>query len=120
MQCTMGTNLKFNTAFHSQMDGQTKTIIQNLEDMLRTCVLEFSGIWSLYLPFIELSYNNSYQVTIGIVLYEALYGRKCRSPIHWYETGEGTMTAPEFVENTTKAVKKITLGKMDSEHLLVF
>ncbi|KAL5575883.1 hypothetical protein UlMin_017582 [Ulmus minor] len=48
-----------------------------------------------------------YQATIGMAPYEALYGRKCRSPVHWYETGEGTITAPEFVENTTEAVKKI-------------
>ncbi|KAL5560428.1 hypothetical protein UlMin_036640 [Ulmus minor] len=39
--------------------------------------------------------------------YEALYGRKCRSPVHWYETGESAITAPDFVENTTEAVKKI-------------
>ena len=39
--------------------------------------------------------------------YEALYGRRCRSPVHWYETGESLVTAPDFVENTTEAVKKI-------------
>ena len=39
--------------------------------------------------------------------YQALYGRKCRSLVHWYETGETIVTAPEFVENTTNAVKKI-------------
>ena len=103
----MGTSLKFSTAFHPQTDGQTERTIQTLEDMLRACVLEFSGAWSQHLPLIEFSYNNSYQATIGMAPYEALYGRKCRSPVHWYETGEGTVTAPEFVENTTEAVKKI-------------
>ena len=103
----MGTSLKFSTAFHPQTDGQTERTIQTLEDMLRACVLEFSGAWSQHLPLIEFSYNNSYQATIGMAPYEALYGRKCRSPVHWYETGEGTITAPEFVENTTEAVNKI-------------
>ncbi|KAL5545039.1 hypothetical protein UlMin_008823 [Ulmus minor] len=48
-----------------------------------------------------------YQAIIGTVPYEALYGRKCRSPVHWYETGETVVTAPEFVEDTTRAAKKI-------------
>ncbi|KAL5570794.1 hypothetical protein UlMin_020391 [Ulmus minor] len=58
----------------------TSRTIQTLEDMLRACVLEFKGSWSKYLPLIEFSYNNSYQATIGAAPYEALYGRKCRSP----------------------------------------
>ncbi|KAK6151883.1 hypothetical protein DH2020_014518 [Rehmannia glutinosa] len=53
--------------------------------MLRACVLDFQGQWSKYLPLIEFSYNNSYQATIGMAPYEALYGRKCRSPVHWDE-----------------------------------
>ncbi|KAL5564201.1 hypothetical protein UlMin_027365 [Ulmus minor] len=67
----------------------------------------WSGAWSKYLPLIEFSYNNSYQATIGMAPYEALYGRKCRSPIHWYETGEKHIAAPDFIETTTEAVKKI-------------
>ena len=78
----MGTNLKFSTAFHPQTDGQTERTIQTLEDMLRACTLDFQGSWSKYLPLIEFAYNNSYQATIGMAPYEALYGRKCRSPIH--------------------------------------
>ncbi|KAL5560612.1 hypothetical protein UlMin_036823 [Ulmus minor] len=85
----------------------TKRTIQTLEDMLRACVLDSRGSWSQHLPLIEFSYNNSYQATIGMAPYEALYGRKCRSPVHWYETGEAIITAPEFVENTTNSVKKI-------------
>ncbi|KAL5547118.1 hypothetical protein UlMin_006805 [Ulmus minor] len=67
----------------------------------------WSGAWCKYLPLIEFSYNNSYQATIGMAPYEALYGRKCRSPIHWYETGETQIAAPDFIETTTEAVKKI-------------
>ena len=76
--------------------------IQTLEDMLCTCILEFKGAWSKYLPLIEFSYNNSYQATIGMEPYEALYGRKCISPIHWYETGEKQIAAPDFIETTTE------------------
>ncbi|KAL5549797.1 hypothetical protein UlMin_005028 [Ulmus minor] len=107
VQRAMGTKLNFSTAFHPQTDGQSERTIQTLEDMLRACVLDFGGSWSQHLPLIEFSYNNSYQATIGMAPYEALYGRKCRSPVHWYETGEAIITAPEFVENTTDSVKKI-------------
>ena len=59
------------------------------------------------LPLIEFSYNNSYQETIGVAPYKALYGRKCRSPLHWYEIDEIAVTKPEFIESTTNIVKKI-------------
>ena len=78
----MGTNLNFSTVFHPQTDGQFERTIQTLEDMLRACVLDFSGTWNQHLPLIKFSYNNSYQTTIGMTPYEALYGRKCRSPVH--------------------------------------
>ena len=103
----MGTSLNFSTAFHLQTDGQSERTIQILEDMLHACVLDFKGTWNRYFSLIKFSYNNSYQITIGMAPYEALYGSKCRSPVHWYETGESIVTAPEFVENTTNAVKKI-------------
>jgi hypothetical protein len=77
----MGTRLSFNTAFHPQSDGQTKRTIQTLEDMLRACVLNFQGSWEEHLPLIEFAYNNSFHASIGMAPYEALYGRKCRSPI---------------------------------------
>ena len=101
----MGTKLNFSTTFYPQTDGQTEKTNQTLEDMLRACVLEFNGAWNKYLPLIEFSYNNSYQATIGMEPYEALYGSRCRSPVHWYEMGESLITALDFVENTTNAVK---------------
>ena len=69
--------------------------------------MEFKGAWSKYLPLIEFSYNNSYQVTIGMAPFEALYGRRWQSPAHWYETGENLIAVLDFVESTTKAVKLI-------------
>ena len=107
LQKAMGTHLKFSTAFHPQTDGQSERTIQILEDMLRACVLEFGGSWNKYLPLIEFSYNNSYQSTIGVAPYEMLYGRRCRSPIHWDETGERKYLGPESVQKTNEAIEKI-------------
>ena len=103
----MSTQLRFSTAFHPQTDGQSERIIQILEDMLRACVLDFSGSWSKYLPLMEFLYNNSYQCTIGVAPYEMLYGRKCRSPSHWDEAGERSYLGPELVQQTNEALEKI-------------
>ena len=103
----MGTNLAFSTAFHPQTDGQSERTIQTLEDMLRACVLDFKRSWNVYLPLIEFAYNNSFQATISMAPYEALYGRKCRSPIHWHETGERRFLGPELVQKTEEAIQKI-------------
>ena len=107
LQRAMGTKLKFSTSFHPQTDGQTERTIQILEDMLRACVLDFQGSWNKYLPLIEFSYNNSYQSTIGMTPYEMLYGRKCRSPVHWDKAGERQYLGPKAVEWTTEAIHKI-------------
>ncbi|KAL5575189.1 hypothetical protein UlMin_016888 [Ulmus minor] len=104
---TMGTRLRFSTAFHPQTDGQSERTIQTLEDMLRACVIDFQGTWEETLPLVEFSYNNSYQATIGMAPYEALYGRKCRSPIHWDEVGERKLLGPEIVQKTVDIVEKI-------------
>ena len=78
----MGTKLDFSTAFHPQTDGQTERIIQKLEDMLRMCVMDLKGSWDDHLPLVEFAYNNSYHSSIKMASYEALYGRKCRSPLY--------------------------------------
>ncbi|RVW33107.1 Transposon Ty3-I Gag-Pol polyprotein [Vitis vinifera] len=85
LQRALGTQLNFSTAFHPQTDGQSERVIQILEDMLRACVLDFGGNWADYLPLVEFAYNNSYQSSIGMTPYEALYGRPCRSPLCWIE-----------------------------------
>ncbi|KAL4022826.1 hypothetical protein IC575_016572 [Cucumis melo] len=88
LQLALGTRLDFSTAFHPQTDGQTERLNQILEDMLRACVLEFSGSWDSHLHLMEFAYNNSYQATIGMAPFEALYGKCCRSPVCWGEVGE--------------------------------
>ncbi|GKA53681.1 putative reverse transcriptase domain-containing protein [Tanacetum coccineum] len=81
MQEALGTRLDMSTTYHPQTDGQSEHTIQTLEDMLRACVLDFGGSWDVHLPLVEFSYNNSYHSSIRCVLFEALYGRKCHSPI---------------------------------------
>ena len=60
LQRALGTRLHFSTAFHPQTDGQSERTIQTLEDMLRSCVMEFGGSWDTHMPLIEFAYNNSY------------------------------------------------------------
>ena len=83
LQLALGTRLNFSTTFHPQTDGQSERVIQVLEDMLRGCVIEFTGSWDRYIPLIEFAYNNSYQSSIGMTPYETLYGRRCRTPVCW-------------------------------------
>ncbi|GJT34252.1 putative reverse transcriptase domain-containing protein [Tanacetum coccineum] len=84
--------------------GQRERTIQTLEDMLRACVIEFSGSWDVHLPLAEFSYNNSYHTIIQCAPFEALYGRKCRSPMLWAEIREGSLIGPELVQETTDKV----------------
>ncbi|KAI3797612.1 hypothetical protein L1987_32872 [Smallanthus sonchifolius] len=81
LQTTLGTRLDLSTAYHPQTDGKTERTIQTLEDMLRAVVIDFAGNWDSHLSLIELSYNNNYHTSINMTPFEALYGRKCRSPI---------------------------------------
>ncbi|KAG8492930.1 hypothetical protein CXB51_010202 [Gossypium anomalum] len=81
----LGSRLDFSTAFHPQTDGQSDRVIQILEEMLRGCIIHFRSSWEEYLPLMEFAYNNSYQSSIQMAPYEALYGRKCRTPLCWTE-----------------------------------
>ncbi|GKA12780.1 putative reverse transcriptase domain-containing protein [Tanacetum coccineum] len=83
LQKALGTSLDMSTAYHPQTDGQSERTIQTLEDMLRACVIDFGNGWVKHLPLVEFSYNNSYHASIKAALFEALYGRKCRSPVCW-------------------------------------
>jgi hypothetical protein len=83
----MGTTLNYNIAFHPQTDGQTERVNQVLEDMLRACALTYNTDWESSLPFAEFSYNN-FQASLWMAPFEALYGRKCRTPLAWSEVGE--------------------------------
>jgi hypothetical protein len=103
----LGTRLDMSTAYHPQTDGQSERTIQTLEDMLRACIIDFGGSWDLYLPLAEFSYNNSYHSSIRCAPFEALYGRKCRSPILWAEIGETQLVGPEIVQEATDKIFQI-------------
>jgi hypothetical protein len=84
----MDTKLNFSSAYYSQTDGQIERTNQILEDMLRACALKYGDSWDKSLPFAGFPYNNSYQASLKMASFEALYGRKCRTPLYWSETGE--------------------------------
>ncbi|KAG8485773.1 hypothetical protein CXB51_019177 [Gossypium anomalum] len=88
-------------------DGQSERIIQILEDMLRCCILEFEGTWERYLPLVEFTYNNSFQPSIKTAPYEALYGRKCRTPLYWTKLSENKMHGVDLVRETEQKVNVI-------------
>ena len=75
--------------------------------MLRACVLEFKGSWVKYLSLVEFAYNNSYQASIGMAPFEALYGRKCRIPICWNEVGERKINNLELIEVSSEKIRII-------------
>ena len=95
------------TAFHPQTDGQAERTIQTLENMLRACVIDFKGSWDENLSLIEFAYNNSYHSSIQMAPFEALYGRKCRSPINWFEVVEIALIGPDLVFEAMEKVRLI-------------
>ncbi|GJT20020.1 putative reverse transcriptase domain-containing protein [Tanacetum coccineum] len=106
---TLGTRLR-NIEYGlppSERRSSAGRTIQTLEDMLRACVMDFGGSWDTHLPLIEFSYNNSYHTSIKCAPFEALYGRKCRSPVIWTEVGESQLIGPEIVQETTEKIVQI-------------
>nr|GEW41990.1 putative reverse transcriptase domain-containing protein [Tanacetum cinerariifolium] len=84
-----------------------KRTITLLEDMLRACVLNFCGNWDNHLPLVEFSYNNSYHTSIKATPFEALYGRKCRTPVYWAQVEESQLMGPEIIQETTGKIVEI-------------
>ncbi|KAH0776336.1 hypothetical protein KY290_007747 [Solanum tuberosum] len=96
------TNVRLSTTFHPQTDGQAERTIQTLEDILRVCVIDFQGNWDDHLPLIEFAYNNSYHSSIATTAFEALYGRRCRSPVGWFEVGEFAIEKVQLIRERLK------------------
>jgi hypothetical protein len=95
---SLDTQLNFSSAYHPQTDRQTERTNQVLEDMLRACALKHGGSWDKNLPYVEFSYNNSYQASLKMSPFQALYGRKCRTPLYWDQTGERQFFGPELIQ----------------------
>ncbi|WVZ58395.1 LOW QUALITY PROTEIN: hypothetical protein U9M48_008672 [Paspalum notatum var. saurae] len=97
LQTALGTSLIHSSAYHPQTSGQVERVNQILEDMLRACALTYSAKWDECLPLAEFAYNNSYQKSLEMAPFEALYGRRCRTPLNWSEPGERVTFGPELV-----------------------
>jgi hypothetical protein len=84
----LGTHLKSGSAYHTQTDRQTERTNQILEDKLRACALQDKSGWDKRLPYAEFSYNNSYQASLKMSLFQSLYRRNCQTLLHWDQPGE--------------------------------
>ncbi|MDV3181191.1 MAG: hypothetical protein Q8830_03170 [Candidatus Phytoplasma australasiaticum] len=103
----MGTQVGLSTTFHPQSDRQAKRIIQALEDMLQAYVIDFRGSWDDHLPLVEFAYNNNYHSNIQMAPYEALYGKKYRSLISWFDVEETELIGPDVIQQAVDKAKLI-------------
>jgi transposase InsO family protein len=104
---TLDTQLRFSSAYHPQIDGRTERVNQILEDMLRACALQYGRSWDKSLPYAEFSYNNNYQESLKVAPFEMLYGRRCRTPLFWNETGERKVFGPDILQEAEKQVRMV-------------
>jgi len=107
LQASLGAQLIRSSAYHPQTDGLTERINQILEDMLRACPLSYGKKWDECFPLAKFSYNNSYQESIKMAPFEALYGRRCRTPSNWSEAGERNVFGPDMVSEVEQKVRVI-------------
>nr|GEV68186.1 reverse transcriptase domain-containing protein [Tanacetum cinerariifolium] len=103
----LGTQLDMSATYHPETDGQSERTIQTLEDMLRACVIDFGKGWEKHLSLVEFSYNNSYHASIKAAPFEALYSRKCRSPVCWAEVRDVQLTRPQIIHEATEKIVQI-------------
>jgi hypothetical protein len=103
----LGTHLIRSSAYHLQTDGQTERVNQITEDMLHTCVLNDGLKWDQHLPLAKFSYNNSYQDSTKMSLFEALYGRSYCTPLSWSKSSERVIFGPDIVIGVEEKVRQI-------------
>jgi hypothetical protein len=107
LHASLGTHLIHNSAYHPQTNGRIERVNHILQDMLIACVMEYSGSWDKNLPYAEFSYNNSYQESLKMAPFEALYGRQCRTPLSWIMSGEKAIFGPDIVNEAEATVCRI-------------
>jgi hypothetical protein len=103
----LGTHLNFSSTYHPQTDNQTKRTNQILEDMLRACALQHQSRWDKRLPYAEFSYNNSYQASLKMSPFQALYGRSCRTSLQWDQPREKQVFGPHILLKTEENIKMV-------------
>ena len=102
-----GTSLNLNTAYHLQTDGQTERVNQVIEDMLSMYVMDPPSKWENYLYLVEFAYNNGYHTSLKMSPFEALYGRRCRTPVSWDNPIDRVIVGPEMLKDMEEQVVKI-------------
>jgi hypothetical protein len=112
LQESLGTKLIRSSDYNPQTDGQTERVNQILEDMLRACAIDCGKNWDKYLSLAEFAYNNNYQSSLKMAPFEALYGRRCRTPLNWSQPREREIFGPDLV---TEAEWKVKLTRKNLE-----
>jgi transposase InsO family protein len=107
LHASLGTHLIHSSAYHPQMDGQIEGVNQILEDMHRASLMEYPKSWNKNLSWAEFSYNNSYQESLKMAPFEALYGQQCRTPLNWIKPGEKAIFGSDFVVEAEAMVRRI-------------
>jgi len=107
LQAALGTELSLSTAYYPLTNGQMERVNRVLEDLLRACILDFGGSWEQHFPLVEFTYNNSYQASIGMAPYEALYGRPCKSPNCWWEATDKLLLGPKMIRETSNKIELV-------------
>jgi hypothetical protein len=75
--------------------------------MLRAYAVKHGGSWDKSVPYVEFSYNNSYEASLKMTPFEALYGRKCRTLLYWVQTGERQFFGPKIMQEAEEQVRII-------------
>ncbi|GJZ36098.1 putative reverse transcriptase domain-containing protein [Tanacetum coccineum] len=114
LQNALGTQLDMSTTYHPEIDRQSERTIQTLKDMLRACVVNFGKGWEKHLPIVEFSYNNSYHASIKASPFEALYGRKYRSPVCWADV---TPHKFQFTGKLNRVNLKSVIGRVPTSNI---
>lgn len=107
LQRELGIETRFSITYHPQMDGLSEQMIQIIEDLLISCVLNFDDSQDEHLLLVELAYNNNYQVIIDMALFEVLYGRPCKSPTCLLEDGHLLAIGQEMLRDSQRVFKTI-------------
>jgi hypothetical protein len=103
----LDTHLIRSSTYHPQTDGQTERVNQIIKNMLRAYLLTDGPKWDKHLPLAEFSYNNSYQESIKMLPFEALYGWLSHTPLSWSESGKRVIFDPDIVTEAEEKVKQI-------------
>jgi hypothetical protein len=102
-----GTNMEFSTACRPKSNGKKGKVNQVIEDMLRMYVMDKPSKWEDYLQLVQFSYNNGYKESLNMIPFEALYGRKCNTPVSWDNPVDHAVFGPELLREMEEKMIKI-------------